>query len=56
MNADGKQFLSTLLEVPRVFSDAISEACTTHSWGISCCLSGRILGGIVSIDIGVALR
>jgi hypothetical protein len=37
------QFLSTLQEAPRVFSDAISEACTTHSWEIFCCFSGRIL-------------
>ena len=49
------QFLSTLQEAPRVFSDAISEGYTTHSWEILCCFSGRILGGTVSTDIGVTL-
>jgi len=49
------QFLSTLQEAPRVFSDAISETCTTHSWEIFCCFSGRILGGTVSARIDVIL-
>jgi RNA 3'-terminal phosphate cyclase len=48
------QFLSTLQEAPRVFSDAISEACTTYSWEIFCYFPGRILGGTVSTDIGVS--
>ena len=47
------QFLSTLQEAPRVFSDVISVACTTHSWGIFCCFCGRILGGTASVGVGV---
>jgi hypothetical protein len=49
------QFLSTLQEAPRVFSDAISKACMTHSWEIFCCISGSILGSTVSTDISVTL-
>jgi hypothetical protein len=49
------QFLSTLQEAPPVFSNAISEACTTHSWEFFCCFSGRIFGGTVSTEIRVTL-
>jgi len=55
MNADGSlQFLSTLQEATRVFSDVTSVACATHSWGIFCCFSGRILGGTVSVGVGLS--
>ena len=49
------QFLSTLQEAPRVLSEVISVACTTHSWEIFCSFSGRILGGTVSTDTSVTL-
>ena len=40
-------FLSSLQEASRVFSEAISVACTTQSWENFYCFSGRILVGTV---------
>ena len=45
------QFFFKLQEAPRVVSDVISVAFATHSWEF--CFSGRILGGTVSVDVGV---
>jgi hypothetical protein len=45
------KFVSTLQKSPPVFSDAISVACTAHSWEMFCCSFGRILRGNVSTDM-----
>ena len=50
------ELITTLQKAPLVFSDAISVACTAHSWEMFCCSFGRILRGNVSTDISVTLH
>jgi hypothetical protein len=50
------QFLSTLQEALRVFSNAISRACTAQSWEMFCCSFGRIIGINVYTDLSVTLH